>query len=70
MAKKKNAWLVREISYLLLAPFLTLLGVLIYGILFNIWQKEPLVLLKFSGLTYGAIVVLRFFQWVIKGLSS
>jgi hypothetical protein len=70
MAKKNNPWLVREISYLLLSPFLVLLGILAYGILFDQWYKDPLLILQYSGMTYGAILVLRFFQWIIKGFSK
>lgn len=70
MAKKNNPWLVREISYLLLSPFLVLIGILAYGILFDKWYKDPMLILQYSGMTYGAILVLRFFQWIIRGFSK
>ncbi len=70
MSRNNNSWLVRELSFLLLAPFLVLLGVLIYGILFDTWIKDPKFILEFSGYAYGVIIALRFLNWVIKSLSK
>ena len=69
MSRNHNSWLGREITYLLLAPFLVLLGILIYGILFDNWIKDPKLILEFSGYAYGAIIALRFLNWAIKALS-
>ena len=70
MAKKKNSWLGRELSYLLLAPFMVLVGILVYGILFDKWYKEPMLILEFSGFAYAAILVTRLFGWVIRALAK
>lgn len=69
MAKKKNSWVGRELTYLLLAPFLVLVGILLYGILFDKWYKDPMMILEFSGMAYGAILFLRISKWVIQALS-
>jgi hypothetical protein len=69
MAKKNNPWLFRELSYLLLAPFLVLMGVVGYGILFDKWHKDPEEILEYSGLVYGILLVTRFLGWSIKALS-
>ncbi len=68
--KPKRSWLGTELTYLFIAPFLVLLGVLGYGILFDKWYKDPMLILQFSGYAYGAILVLRFFSWVIRALSK
>ncbi len=67
---KKKSWLGKELSFLFLAPFLVLLGVLGYGILFDIWHKDPQLILKYSGIAFAVIIVLRFFNWVIRSLSK
>jgi hypothetical protein len=69
MAKKNTSWLGRELSYLFLAPFFVLIGVVGYGILFDKWHKDPMLLLQYSGMAYGAILVLRFISWTIRALS-
>lgn len=69
MSKKKKSWIGRELSYLLVAPLLVLVGILSYGILFDKWYKEPMLILEFSGYAYGALLVLRFLNWAIKALS-
>lgn len=66
---KKNNWLSTELLYLALAPFLVLLGVLMYGILFDEWNKDIPVILKLSGITYLVILVLRILRWIINLLS-
>ena len=70
MAKTKKSWLANELTYLFLAPFLVLLGILGYGILFDIWYKEPKLILEYSGITYGAIMIIRFLRWAIRALSA
>jgi hypothetical protein len=70
MGKKNKSWLGSELTYLFLAPFLVLIGVLGYGILFDRWIKEPMLILEYSAIAYGAILVLRFFNWAIRALSS
>ncbi len=67
---KKKSWLGKELSYLFLAPFLILLGVLGYGVLFDIWYKDPLLILRYSGIAYVVIFVLRFFSWAIRSLTK
>ncbi len=69
MAKKKN-WLATELLYIALAPLLVLLGILIYGILFNDWQKDIILILRLSGMTYVAIVLLRILKWIINLFSK
>ena len=70
MSKKKNSWLGRDLSSLFLAPLLVLIGILLYGILFDQWFKDPMMILEFSGLAYAAILVLRILRWIIKALST
>lgn len=67
--KKSKNWLASEIGYLLLAPFLVLLGILIYGVLFDTWFKDILVILKASLIVYGAIIGLRLLGWMLKSLK-
>ena len=50
MKEKKNNWLIGEMVFLLLAPFMVLAGILIYGILFDRWFKDPELILKASML--------------------
>jgi len=69
MSKKKKSWLGSELTYIFLAPFLVLLGILAYGILFDRWYKDPIVILEYSAIAYGAILLLRLFGWAIKALS-
>jgi len=69
MSRKKNSWLGSELTYLFLAPFLVLIGILGYGILFDKWYKDPMLILEYSAIAYGGILVLRFFSWVIRALS-
>lgn len=70
MTQKKNSWVARELSYLLLAPLLVLIGILAYGILLDRWYKDPELILEYSGFTYGAILILRFVAWVVRAFSS
>ncbi len=69
MSRKKKSWIGGELTYLFLAPFLVLLCVLVYGILFDKWFKDPILILEYSGIAYAVILVLRFFSWAIKALS-
>ena len=69
MSKKNKSWLGGELTYLFLAPFLVLIGILGYGILFDRWYKDPMMILQYSAIAYGVILVLRFFAWAIRGLS-
>ena len=66
---KKKSWLGSELTYLFLAPFLVLLGILANGVLFDKWYKDPILILEYSGIAYGAILVLRLFGWAIRALS-
>ena len=59
-----------ELTYLFLAPFLVLLGILSYGILFDKWHKDPLLILKYSAAAYGVIMALRAFRWIIGSFSK
>ena len=70
MDKSKKSWLGKELTYLFLAPFLILIGVLAYGILFDRWFKDPILILEYSGIAYAAIIVLRFFSWAIRALAK
>ena len=69
MSKNKKSKLVSELSYLFLAPFLVLIGVLGYGILFDKWHKDPLLILEYSAIAYGVIMALRLISWAIQSLS-
>ncbi|MCG8305818.1 MAG: hypothetical protein MI975_00405 [Cytophagales bacterium] len=69
MSKKKKSWLGGELTYLFLAPFLVLLGILFYGILFDKWYKDPLLILEYSAIAYGTILILRVLGWAIRALS-
>lgn len=69
MNKKNKSWLVSEMTYLFLAPFLILIGILGYGILFDKWYKDPLLILEYAAIAYGVILVLRLFSWAIRSFS-
>ena len=69
MNKKNKSWLGSEMIYLFLAPFLVLIGILGYGILFDKWHKDPLMILEYSAIAYGVILTLRFFGWAIRSYS-
>ena len=68
--KKKKNWLAGEIAYLLLAPFLVLLGILIYGVLFDTWFKDPIIVLKASLIAYGVIILLRLLGWMLRSFKQ
>ena len=70
MGKSKKSWLGTELTYLFLSPFLVLIGILGYGILFDKWFKDPMIILEYSAIVYGVILVLRLFSWAIRALSS
>jgi len=70
MSKKNRSWIGGELTYLLLAPFLVLIGVLAYGILFDRWYKAPKLILEYSILTYGILLILRIFNWIIRAFSK
>ena len=69
MNNKKKSWLGSELTFLFLAPFLVLIGILGYGILFDKWFKDPMLILEYSAIAYGAILVFRLFNWAIRALS-
>lgn len=69
MSRKKGSWLGKELTYLLLAPLLILIGVLGYGILFDKWFKDPMLILQYSAIAYGAMMALRFLGWAVRTLS-
>lgn len=69
MAGKGRSRLSTEMLYIFLSPLLVLIGVLGYGILFDRWHKDPLLILHFSGYVYAAILLIRFINWMIKALS-
>ena len=70
MSKSKKSWLGKELTYLFLAPFFVLIGILGYGILFDKWIKEPVLILEYSAIAYGVILALRLFSWAIRALSK
>ena len=70
MKEKKNNWLIGEMVFLLLAPFMVLAGILIYGILFDRWFKDPELILKASLVAYLIILAFRFLQWVTRKLGK
>ncbi len=70
MSTKYKSKIGSELTYLFLAPFLVLIGVLGYGILFDRWYKDPMIILQASGVAYGVILILRFFSWAIRALSK
>lgn len=70
MAKKKKNWLGREIVYLLLAPLLVMVGVLLAGVLFETWYKDPMLILKASGIAYVGLLFLRLFFWIYRAFDS
>lgn len=61
--KKKN-WFVREITYLLLGPLFALIGVVVYGILFDHMIKDPETILQYSVIIYLAILGIRLLRWM------
>ena len=66
MTKKKKNWLARELTYLFLAPLLVLAGVLLAGIMFDNWYKDPMLILKTSGISYLVLLFLRLFFRIYK----
>jgi hypothetical protein len=70
MKENKKNWLIGEFVYLLLAPFMVLAGILIYGILFDRWFKDPELILKASLVAYLVILAFRFLQWVSRKLGE
>lgn len=69
MTKKKKSWLARELTYLFLAPLLVLVAVLLAGVMFDTWYKDPILILKASGIAYVGLLFLRFFFWIYKLFS-
>ncbi|MCK5206443.1 MAG: hypothetical protein KAQ79_00435 [Cyclobacteriaceae bacterium] len=69
MSKKKKSWLAGELTYIFLAPFLVLIGILGYGILFDKWYKDPILILEYSAIAYGVLLGLRLISWSIRSLS-
>jgi hypothetical protein len=55
--------------YLLLAPFVVLLGVLALGVLFDRWYKDPLLILEYSAYAYLVLLGIRLLPWLISGLG-
>ncbi len=68
-ARKSSNWFANELVYILLAPFLVLIGVLAYGILLDHWYRDPMIILQASGYAYLGILGLRLIFWVINKLS-
>ena len=69
MAKKKKNWLARELTYIFLAPLLVLVGVLLVGVMFDTWYKDPMLILKASGMAYAGLLFLRLFFGIYKLFS-
>ena len=65
MPKKKN-WIATELVFILLAPLLVLLAVLLAGVLFDQWYKDPMLILKATGISYAILLFLRVFMWIYK----
>ena len=70
MKEKKKNWLIGELVMLLLAPFMVLAGILIYGVLFDRWFKDPELILKASLVAYLVILAFRFLQWITRKLGT
>ncbi len=64
--KKKKNWLARELIYVFLAPLLVMIGVLLFGVLFETWYKDPVFILKASGIAYAGLLFLRMFFWIYR----
>lgn len=67
MAKNKTKnWFITEITFLLLAPLFALLGVVVYGILFDHMIKDPKTILQFSVIAYLGILAVRLLRWLSR----
>lgn len=59
----------KELTFLFLAPFVVLTGIVVSGVLFDRWYKDPVVILKYAAITYAAIICLRIFTWLVRSWS-
>jgi len=69
MSRKKN-WLATELLYIALAPLLVLLSILMYGVLLDQWHKDPMLILKSSGIAYGGILIIRIIGKIVRVFSK
>jgi len=67
MNKKRNQnWFITELTYLLLAPFFALVGVVVYGILFDQMEKDPRTILQYAVVAYLVILGIRLLRWISR----
>ncbi len=59
-----------ELVMLLLAPLMVLAGILILGVLFDRWYKDPELILKATLVAYLIILAIRFLLWIVKNLGK
>jgi hypothetical protein len=64
MWQKVKNFISNEIAYLIGAPTLIMLGVVIYGIFFDYWYKDVYNIILASFLLYILSIVIRFLGWM------
>jgi len=66
MAARFKNFLLNELFFLFLAPTLILLGVVVYGILFDTWYNDVYDILMASGALYLVFQFIRLTAWLAK----
>ena len=70
MAARIKNFLLNELAYLLLAPVLVMIGIVLYGIFFDSWYKDAYDILLTSGALYLVIVFIRLITWFTKKIRN
>jgi hypothetical protein len=64
MWQKFKIFFSNEIAYLIGAPTLVMLGIVVYGIFFNVWYKDLYNIMLASLLLYILSIIIRFLGWM------
>jgi len=70
MAVRIKNFLLNELAFLLLAPTLVMIGIVLYGILFDSWYKDAYNILLASGALYLVILLIRLITWITRKIRN
>lgn len=70
MSTKLKNLFINELVYIIGSPTIIMLGIVIYGILFDFWYKDAYNIALASSVLYFLSILFRFLAWASKKIRQ
>jgi hypothetical protein len=70
MSIKLKNLLINELVYILGSPTIIMLGIVVYGILFDVWYKDVYNIALASSVIYVLSILFRLLAWASKKIKQ